>query len=193
VIHPTADVEEGARVGANTRVWHHAHIRNGAAVGDNCTLGHSVYVDIGARVGNNCKLENRVSVFRGVTLEDGVFVGPHSSFTNDRYPRAVRDDGGLVEPDDWTPEETLVKYGASIGAGCVILSGLTIGRWAMVAAGSIVTRDVPDHGLVVGNPAQLAGYVCTCAHPLEERDGFWCCTHCDSTFELPPLPLEEAS
>jgi acetyltransferase-like isoleucine patch superfamily enzyme len=187
VIHPTAVVEEGALVGANTRVWHYAHVRNGASVGDNCTLGHSVYVDIGARVGNNCKLENRVSIFRGVTLEDGVFVGPHVTFTNDKYPRAIRADGSLVAAEDWSPAETVVKYGASIGAGAVVLPGLSIGRWAMIAAGAVVTRDVPDHGLVVGNPAVLSGYVCACAHLLEERDGILCCTNCDATYELPPL------
>ncbi|MGE0058653.1 MAG: acyltransferase [Dehalococcoidia bacterium] len=190
MIHPTADVEEGARVGANTRVWHHSHVRSGASVGDNCTLGNSVYVDTGATVGNNCKLENRVSIFRGVTLEDGVFVGPHATFTNDKHPRAVLPDGGLISEEDWTVVETLVKEGASIGAGGIVLPGLTIGRWAMVAAGAVVTRDVPDHGLVMGHPAELTGYVCRCGRPLEQRDGAWCCDNCHETYDLPPL--EEA-
>jgi acetyltransferase-like isoleucine patch superfamily enzyme len=187
VIHPTADVEEGAIVGANTRVWHHAHIRNGARVGENCTLGHSVYVDTGASVGNNCKLENRVSIFQGVTLEDGVFVGPHATFTNDKHPRAVRADGSLITEGDWRPVGTLVRYGASSGAGAVVLPGLTIGRWAMVAAGAVVTRDVPEHGLVVGQPARLTGYACKCGHPLEEQDGIWSCGVCGESFHLPPL------
>jgi acetyltransferase-like isoleucine patch superfamily enzyme len=187
VIHPTAIVEEGAQVGASTRVWNNCHVRSGASIGENCTLGFNVYVDTNARVGNNCKLENRVSVFRGVTLEDGVFVGPHATFTNDRYPRAITPGGDLVSEDDWTTLETLVKYGATIGAGSIVLPGLTIGRWAMVAAGALVTRDVPDHGLVMGHPAELTGYVGSCGHPLEERDGLWCCDTCNETYELPPL------
>lgn len=190
MIHPTANVEEGAHVGANTRIWHHSHVREGAVIGDTCTLGHSVYVDSGAVVGNNCKLENRVSIFRGVTLEDGVFVGPHTTFTNDRHPRAVLPDGVIVSEEDWTPVATLVQYGASIGAGSVILPGLTIGRWAMVGAGSVVTRDVPDHGLVYGHPAHLTGYVCKCGQSLELRDDGWCCPECHETYNLPPL--EEA-
>jgi len=187
VIHPTAVVEEGAQVGANTNIWHHCHVRSGARVGSDCTLGLNVYVDTGATVGNNCKLENRVSVFRGVTLEDGVFVGPHATFTNDRYPRAIKPDGTLVSEDDWAPIETLVKYGATIGAGAVILPGLTVGRWAMVAAGALLTRNVPDHGLVMGHPAALTGYVCRCGRPLEERDGVWCCDTCHETYRLPPI------
>lgn len=190
MIHPTAHVDEGALVGANTRVWHHAHIRSGARVGDNCTLGHSVYVDAGAVVGSNCKLENRVSIFRGVTLEDGVFIGPHTTFTNDKYPRAILPNGSFVREEDWMALATLVKYGASIGAGGIVLPGITIGRWAMVAAGSLVTRDVPDHGLVIGQPAELTGYVCKCGRPLEEQDGIWTCNVCNETYELPPL--EEA-
>lgn len=190
MIHPTAEVEEGARVGANTRIWHYAHVRSNATIGDGCTLGHSVYVDFGATVGNNCKLENRVSVFRGVMLEDGVFVGPHATFTNDKLPRAIMADGTLIESEDWTPAETLVRYGASIGAGAIILPGITIGRWAMVGAGAVVTHSVPDHGLVIGQPARLAGYVCRCAHRLDFADGVWCCPNGHGTYDLPPT--EEA-
>jgi UDP-2-acetamido-3-amino-2,3-dideoxy-glucuronate N-acetyltransferase len=187
VIHPTADVEHGAEVGKGTRVWHFAHIRAGAVIGEDCVLGHGVYVDAGAVVGNNVKLQNRVSVFRGVTLEDGVFVGPHATFTNDRYPRSIRPDGTPLSEEDWTPETTLVKYGASIGAGATVLAGLTIGRWAMIAAGSLVTRDVPDHALMVGVPARLAGYVCRCGRPLRFRGSDWCCDACDEVYDLPPI------
>ena len=187
MIHPTADVEEGARVGASTSIWHHAHVRSGAVVGDNCTLGHSVYVDSGVHIGNNCKLENRVSVFRGVTIEDGVFVGPHVTFTNDKYPRAIHPGGSVMTYEDWTVVETLVEYGASIGAGAVVLPGLRVGRWSMIAAGAVVTRDVPAHGLMVGHPAVLAGYACKCGQALEQRGDGWCCPNCGETYMLPPL------
>jgi acetyltransferase-like isoleucine patch superfamily enzyme len=188
VIHPTAEVEPGASVGAGTRVWHFAHVRAGAVIGDNCNVGYAVYVDSGAIVGNNVKLQNRVSIYRGVTLEDGVFVGPHVSFTNDKYPRAITPAGAIVSDDDWTAVQTRVKYGASIGAGAVILAGLTIGRWAMVAAGAVVTREVPDHGLVAGTPARLVGYACSCGRSLHEDESGWCCSHCNVCYDLPSLP-----
>lgn len=187
MIHPTAEVERGATIGANTRIWHNCHIREGAVIGADCNLGHSVYVDTGAIIGNNVKLQNRVSIFRGVTLEDGVFVGPHASFTNDRYPRSITRDGEPVQPGNWTPQSTLVRYGASIGAGAVVLPGLTIGRWAMVGAGAIVLGDVPDHGLVVGNPALLIGYVCRCAHRLKRDESRWHCATCNESYDLPDL------
>jgi acetyltransferase-like isoleucine patch superfamily enzyme len=193
VIHPTAEVEEGAYVGANTRVWHYVHVRAGARIGENCILGLSVYVDSGATVGDNCKLENRVSVFRGVTLEDGVFVGPHATFTNDKRPRAIHTDGSQVTLEDWSPAETLVKYGASIGAGAVILPGVTIGRWALVGAGAVVTRDVPDQGVVLGNPARLAGYVCKCGQKLTPLDGIWTCASCGDSYDLPNIENEGAA
>ncbi len=192
MIHPTAEIEEGAIVGPNTRVWHYVHIRSGAVVGSNCNFGYSVYIDHDAVVGDNVKLQNRVSVYRGVTLEDGVFVGPHTTFTNDKYPRAIAPDGHPLSDDDWDPVETRVKYGASIGAACVILTGLTIGRWAMVGAGSLVTDDVPDHGLVLGNPARLTGYVCRCGHKLLDVGAGWLCDVCNQTYDLPPLDPAEA-
>jgi acetyltransferase-like isoleucine patch superfamily enzyme len=168
-------------------------VREGARIGANCTLGLSVFVDSGATVGDNCKLENRVSVFRGVTLEDGVFVGPHATFTNDMRPRAIHKDGSQVTLEDWSPAETLVKHGASIGAGAVILPGVTIGHWALVGAGAIVTRDVPDQGVVVGNPARLAGYVCKCGHKLTPRDGTWSCESCGESYDLPSIENEGAT
>lgn len=187
MIHPTAEVEPGAQIGPNTRIWHYAHIRTGAIVGADCNLGHSVFVDSGAVVGNNVKLQNRVSIYRGVTLEDGVFVGPHASFTNDKYPRSITPDGAAVSEEDWSPTETRVKYGASIGAGCVVLPGVTIGRWAMVGADSLVTRDVPDHGLVVGSPARLIGYACRCGRPLQHNGDRWTCRQCGESYDLPPI------
>jgi acetyltransferase-like isoleucine patch superfamily enzyme len=188
VIHPTAEVEEGARVGAGTRVWRQAHVRSGAAIGADCNLGMGVYIDAGVVIGNRCKLQNRVSVYKGVTLEDGVFVGPHATFTNDKTPRAVTPDGAVARDDDWTVVPTLVRVGASIGAGAVVLPGITVGRWAMVAAGAVVTRDVPDHGLVAGNPARLRGYACDCGRTLTGRGEAFYCAHCERSYGLPPLP-----
>jgi UDP-2-acetamido-3-amino-2,3-dideoxy-glucuronate N-acetyltransferase len=188
VIHPTAEIEEGARVGPNTRVWHYAHIRSGAVIGSDCNFGHSVYIDHDAVIGNNVKLQNRVSVYRGVTLEDGVFVGPHTTFTNDKYPRAIAPDGHQLSEEDWIPVQTRVKTGASIGAGCVVLAGVTIGAWAMVGAASLVASDVPDHGLVVGQPARLVGYVCRCGRRLNKSGPSWRCGSCGETYVLPDLP-----
>lgn len=165
--HPTADVSPEASIGDGTRIWQHCQVREGAVVGANCILGKGVYVDAGVRIGNNVKVQNGVSVYRGVTLEDGVFCGPHCVFTNDRRPRAINPDGTLKTADEWTVSETLVRTGASIGAHATVVCGLTIGRWAMVGAGAVVTHDVPDYGLVYGNPARLQGFVCPCGARLE--------------------------
>ena len=158
-VHPTAIVEEDVAIGEGTRIWHHAHVRRGAKIGKNCNFGKDVYVDTDVRIGNNVKLENRVSVFHGVTIEDDVFVGPHATFTNDMYPRAFL--------SEWEVVPTLVKKGASIGAGAVIVCGITLGEYSMVAAGAVVTKDVPPFGLVMGVPARLKGFVCYCCRPLK--------------------------
>ncbi|WP_322821886.1 acyltransferase [Chloroflexus sp.] len=162
IIHPTATVDPQAQIGDNTRVWHWTQIREDVVIGSESIIGKGCYFDAGVRVGSRVKIQSNVSVFRGVTIEDGVFVGPHVCFTNDKTPRAINPDGTLKGLEDWTVTPTLVKYGASIGANATIVCGVTIGRFAMVAAGSVVTRDVPDYGLVMGNPARLAGYVCPC-------------------------------
>jgi acetyltransferase-like isoleucine patch superfamily enzyme len=174
-IHPTADVSPKATLGPGTRVWHEVQVREGAVLGRNCILGKGAYVDFDVRIGDNVKVQNRASVYHGVTLENGVFVGPHVVFTNDRLPRAINADGSLKSDADWQVDEILVKEGASLGAASVIVAGVTIGRFALVGAGSVVTRDVPDFGLVYGNPARLAGYVCENGHRVEatgeQRDG----------------------
>ena len=178
-IHPTAEVSARATLGPGTRVWHQAQVREGAVLGRNCIVGKGVYVDFDVRIGDNVKIQNYACVYHGTTLEDGVFVGPHAVFTNDRLPRAINPDGSLKGDADWQVGRILVREGASIGAGAVIVAGVAIGRFAMVGAGAVVTKDVPDYGLVYGSPARLMGYVCPCGHRLRNAGpNLWLCTGC---------------
>ena len=169
-IHPSAAISPQASIGEGTRIWHQAQVREGATLGHNCIIGKGVYVDFDVTIGDNVKIQNGAYVYHGVTLEDGVFVGPGVILTNDKLPRAVNPDGTLKSDADWEVSPTLVKRGASLGAGAVILPGVTIGQFAMVAAGAVVTHDVPDYGLVMGNPARLRGFVCPCGHRLKEKE-----------------------
>jgi UDP-2-acetamido-3-amino-2,3-dideoxy-glucuronate N-acetyltransferase len=172
MIHPTADVSPQAQIGEGTRVWHDVQIRERAKIGRNCILGKNVYIDFEVSIGDHVKIQNNSSVYHGVTIEDGVFIGPHVCLTNDKFPRAITPTGTLKGGEDWEVGRILVKYGASLGAGAVIVTGVVIGRFALVGAGAVVTKDVPNHGLVVGNPAVLVGYVCKCGRrlePLEEQ------------------------
>jgi acetyltransferase-like isoleucine patch superfamily enzyme len=182
MIHPTAEVSAQARIGAGTRIWHYAQIREGVVIGQNCVIGKNVYIDFGVSIGDNVKIQNDVLVYHGLTIEDGVFIGPQACLTNDRYPRAITPDGHLKGANDWVVSPTLVRYGASIGASATILAGLTIGRFAMVGAGAVVTHSVLDHGLVLGVPARFAGYVCQCGRPLEQIQGSWRCGSCGWLF-----------
>jgi UDP-2-acetamido-3-amino-2,3-dideoxy-glucuronate N-acetyltransferase len=161
-VHATAEVSPDAVIGAGSKIWNHAQVRPKATLGENCVIGKGVYVDANVVMGNNCKVQNYVSVFDGVTLEDGVFVGPHVCFTNDMQPRAINPDGTLKAADDWVLTPTLVKKGAAIGANSTIRCGITIGEWAMIGAGSVVTKNVPANALVAGNPARQIGWVCAC-------------------------------
>lgn len=183
-VHHTAEVAESATVGEGTKIWHQAQIRPDARIGANCILGKAVYIDEHVEIGNNVKIQNRASIYRDCIIEDGVFIGPHVCFTNDIFPRAINPDGTLKRADDWAVGHSWVKYGASIGAGTIILPSRTIGRFALVGAGSVVTRDVPDHGLVVGNPARLIGYVCVCGSRLEINDGTGRCGACDRHYNI---------
>jgi UDP-2-acetamido-3-amino-2,3-dideoxy-glucuronate N-acetyltransferase len=167
-VHPTADVSEKAEVGTGSSIWHQAQIREGARIGCNCILAKGVYIDTNVILGDNVKVQNYVSIYHGVTIEDGVFCGPHCVFTNDKHPRAINTDGSLRAADDWELSTTLVKKGASIGANAVVICGVTIGEWAMVGSGSVVSWDVPSYGLVWGNPARLHGFVCPCGARLSK-------------------------
>jgi acetyltransferase-like isoleucine patch superfamily enzyme len=169
-VHATAEVAPEAHVGTGTRIWRQAHVREYAHIGETCNIGKGVYIDTHVQIGSNVKIQNHASIFEGVSIEDGVFVGPHVCFTNDLFPRAITPDGKLKSADDWEITPTLVKYGASIGAGSIIVCGVTIGEFALIGAGSVVTKDVPAHALVYGNPARHQGYVCRCARRFSRVD-----------------------
>lgn len=178
-VHPTAEVSDGASIGAGASIWHQAQVREGASVGPGCIIGKGAYIGADVHLGANCKVQNYSCVYEGTTLEDGVFVGPEVVFTNDRYPRAINPDGTIKTADDWECLGATVRYGAAVGSRSVVLPGVVIGRWALVAAGSVVTKDVPDHAVVAGVPARAMGWTCVCAHPL---DGGLACTHCGRTY-----------
>ena len=146
-IHPTAIVEDDAVVGSGTRIWHRSHVRAGSRIGADCTIGFAVYVDTGVTIGDRCKIQNHVSVYRGVVLEDDVFVGPSATFTNDLHPRAGT--------SDWRVVPTRVRRGGSIGANATIVCGVTLGEYAFIGAGAVVLRDVAPSTTVVGNPARV--------------------------------------
>lgn len=197
LIHPTAHIDDSATIGSGTQIWHEVQIRERARIGEECIIGKSAYIDRDVHVGNRVKIQNRASLYHGVTVEDGVFVGPHVVFANDRMPRAINPDGTLKGEGDWRVSPTIVQYGASIGAGSVILPGLRIGRFSLVGAGTTVTQDVIDHALVVGNPARLVGYVCVCAQRLidsmqDPGDHRWVCPACDRSFRGSESGLLEA-
>jgi UDP-2-acetamido-3-amino-2,3-dideoxy-glucuronate N-acetyltransferase len=158
-IHPTADVSPQAEIGEGTRVWSNVQIRERARIGCNCIIARNSYVEFDVVIGDNVKIQNNSSLYVGLTIDDGVFIGPHVIFTNDKLPRAINPDGSLKSAADWHVGKTHVQYGAAIGAGAIIVTGVTIGRWAMIGSGSVVTKDVPDFALVVGNPARIIGYV----------------------------------
>lgn len=153
--HATAVVDRGAVIGKGTKIWHFCHLMPGARVGAECVLGQNVFIAGSARVGNRCKIQNNVSVYDGVELGDDVFVGPSAVFTNVRNPRATVDRRADVEP-------TMVGRGATVGANATVMCGLTIGEYAFVGAGAVVTRDVAPHALVTGSPARRTGWICRC-------------------------------
>ena len=181
-IAPGADVAEGAELGAGTSVWQHATVREGARVGSNCIIGRGAYLGPGVVLGDNVKVQNQALIYEPAVLEDGSFVGPAAVFTNDTHPRAVTPDGRLKTAEDWEAVGVTVRRGASIGARAVCVAPLTIGRWALVAAGAVVTKDVPDFALVAGVPARRIGWVGRYGVPLEKEG--WGLFRCPQTGSL---------
>jgi len=182
-VQPSADVADGAHLGEGTSVWHLAQVREGAVLGKNCIVGRGAYVGAGVRMGDNCKLQNYALVYEPAVLEDGVFVGPAVVLTNDRYPRSITPEGELKRGDDWEAVGVTVRRGASIGARSVCVAPVTIGAWALVAAGSVVITDVPDFALVAGTPARRLGWVGRAGIPLEQTDeGIWRCPQTLETY-----------
>lgn len=159
VIHPTADVSPEAFIGEGTKIWNWVQVREGAHIGRLCVLSKGVYIDKDVMIGDMVKIQNNVSVFHGVTIEDGVFIGPHVCFTNDLRPRAITAEFELATEEDWVLAETMVERGASIGANSTIIAGHKIGEFALIGAGSVVTKDIPPYTLAHGNPARVVGRV----------------------------------
>lgn len=172
-IHETAEVSLNAQIGKGTKIWNQAQVREKAVIGEECIISKNVYIDTKVIIGNRVKIQNNVNVYHGVQIEDDVFLGPSMTFTNDLYPRAFN--------DEWEITETLVKKGASIGAGAIIVCGVTIGEYAMIGSGSVVTKDVPSHALVVGNPARQIGWVCECGYKINENGQ---CPECGKILKL---------
>jgi len=174
MIHPTADIEAGAQIGDGTAIWRWTHVRSTARIGEGCLIGSGVYIDAHVTMGDRVKVENHAKLFQPARIGDGVFIGPGACLTNDMVPRSVNPDGTLKSGDDWTPQGVVIDEGASIGAMATLLPGVTIGRWAMIGAGAVVTRDVADHALVVGNPAKPVGWVCVCGEKLDDAGSCTC-------------------
>jgi UDP-2-acetamido-3-amino-2,3-dideoxy-glucuronate N-acetyltransferase len=174
-IHPTSIIDQPVTIGSGTSIWHFSHVMSGAVIGDNCNIGQNVFVADNVRIGNNVKIQNNVSVFKGVVLEDNVFCGPSCVFTNIKVPRSSRSQKGKYVT-------TLVKSGATVGANATVICGVTIGKHALVGAGAVVTRDVPDHAMVLGNPAEIKGWVCECGTRLDMETGSVKCSCCGNEY-----------
>ncbi len=181
-LHESSYIDEDVTIGDGTKIWHFSHIQKGSRLGENCTIGQNVNISNNVIIGNNVKIQNNVSVYEGVELEDYVFCGPSMVFTNDLTPRSKYPKGAAGY------KRTLVKYGASIGANATIVCGHTLGKWSMIAAGTVVTKDVYDYALMMGVPAKQTGWVCECGLRLKEG---YSCKACGRRYELLNKQLQE--
>ncbi len=171
--HTSAIIDDNAKIGKQTKIWHNSHITKTAIVGENCSIGQGCYV--AGVIGNNCKLQNNVNVYQGVKLKDYVFCGPNMTFTNDLNPRAKYPKNGK-----WI--KTIVKEGVTFGAASAIVCGITIGKWAFIGAGSVVTKDIPDYGFTYGNPAKLKGWICECGEKMPQTFQQYSCKNCKKKY-----------
>ena len=176
-IHPSSYVDDSTLIGDGTKIWHYCHIMSNASFGESCTLGQNVFVAGNVVIGHRVKIQNNVSIYEGVVLEDDVFCGPSVVFTNVKTPRSR-----ISRQDKY--EKTFVRTGATLGANSTIVCGITIGKFAFVSAGAVVTKDVPDYALVVGTPARHIGWVCACGVRLQEKDDTFQCGECGEGYSL---------
>ncbi len=181
-VHPTSIIDDDVEIGDGTKIWFFCHVQAGARIGEKCSLGQNVNISNNVKIGNGCRLQNNVSIYEGIELEDDVFCGPSCVFTNDLTPRAKYPKGRAGY------KKTLIKHGASIGANATIICGHTIGEWAMIAAGAVVTSNVLNHALMMGVPARLRGWVCECGHVLSDD---LVCDKCGRTYRETSDGLEE--
>lgn len=176
-VHATAFVSEKAQVGAGTSIWQNCIIMDDTVIGENCNLGANVFIENGVVIGNRVKIKNNIALYSGVTCEDDVFLGPNCVFTNVINPRSF-----ISRKSEF--QSTVVKQGATVGANATVVCGHTIGRYALVGAGAVVTKDVPDYGLMVGNPARLVGHVCKCGTTLRKEGDTLYCPECGNQYRL---------
>lgn len=174
-VHESSYIDDNVTIGEGTKIWHFCHIQKGSRIGESCSLGQNVNISNNVKIGNWVKIQNNVSVYEGVELEDYVFCGPSMVFTNDLTPRSKYPKGTLGY------KKTLVKYGASIGANATIVCGHTIGKWAMIASGAVITKDVPDYALMAGVPAKQIGWVCECGEVLNHKLE---CNTCGQAYDI---------
>jgi UDP-2-acetamido-3-amino-2,3-dideoxy-glucuronate N-acetyltransferase len=192
-IAPSADVAASARIGDGTSIWHLAQVRENAELGEGCVIGRGAYIGSGVRLGKYCKVQNYALVYEPADLADGVFIGPAAVLTNDTYPRAVNPDLSLKSASDWQAVGVTIHEGAAIGARAVCVAPVTIGRWATVAAGAVVTKDVPDFALVVGVPARRVGWVGKAGVPLEPDGDGWRCPRTGARYVAQPGSGEDGA
>lgn len=175
-VHESSCIDEPCEIGGGTKIWHFSHIMEDSKIGKNCNIGQNVVISSGVFIGNNVKIQNNVSVYTGVICEDDVFLGPSCVFTNVINPRSF-----IERKDEY--RQTIIKKGASIGANATIVCGHNIGKYAFVGAGAVVTKDVPDYALVVGNPARIIGYVCECGNRLKKDNNQYKCSICNKEYK----------